>query len=214
MRTMKPLDYLTLHYNLDLTQKSPIEIPNVGRDDLAKWLGFWGFNRGAEIGTAAGEYAVKLCENNPSLALTCVDPWTVYEGYRDYSSQAKMSEMYEQAKQRLKPYNVGFIRNYSREAWLHFPDEYLDFVYIDANHELPWVINDIIDWGKKVRHGGVIAGHDYYRSKLKDSRNHTVEAVNAYTSAYRIRPWFLLGSKAKAPGTVRDDSRSWFWIKE
>jgi hypothetical protein len=41
-----------------------------------------------------------------------------------------------------------------------------------------------------------------------------VEVVTAYTQAYAINPWFILGSKDVVPGEKRDSSRSYFWVKE
>ena len=86
-------------------------------------------------------------------------------------------------------------------------------VYIDGNHTLPYVINDLIEWSKKVRVGGIVSGHDYRKSKRIITQNHVVYAVHCYTESYRINPWFLLGRKAQMEGEVRDDNRSWMWVK-
>lgn len=42
-----------------------------------------------------------------------------------------------------------------------FPDEYFDFVYIDGDHSYKGAKSDLINYFRKVRSGGVIAGHDY-----------------------------------------------------
>ncbi len=42
-----------------------------------------------------------------------------------------------------------------------FEDGYLDFIFIDANHEYEYVRKDILAWLPKVRRGGILAGHDY-----------------------------------------------------
>jgi disulfide oxidoreductase YuzD len=42
-----------------------------------------------------------------------------------------------------------------------FPDNYFDFVYIDANHTWQGITNDIHDWWPKVKLGGYLCGHDY-----------------------------------------------------
>lgn len=210
---MKTLDYITQRYNLTIPVKSPLDIPGIGRNDLALLFTELGFKRGVELGTERGVYAEILCQANPGLKLACVDSWTAYRGYRDHVSQDKLDGFYFDTQDKLSRYNVEMVRMFSRDALHLFEDKSLDFVYIDANHELPFVIFDIIEWSKKVRPGGIVSGHDYYRSKRVDSKNHVVEAVHAYTSAYRIHPWFILGSKDKAPGMTRDDSRSWMWVK-
>jgi len=42
-----------------------------------------------------------------------------------------------------------------------FPDEYFDFVYIDGDHSYKGAKSDLINYFRKLRSGGVIAGHDY-----------------------------------------------------
>lgn len=37
----------------------------------------------------------------------------------------------------------------------------VDVIYIDANHSYENVLSDIGNWSKKVKRGGIIAGHDY-----------------------------------------------------
>ncbi len=211
---MDSLAYIVEKYKLDLQHPSPIEIPNVGRNTLAALFGELGFKVGAEVGTEKGIYADILCSSNVGVKLYCVDAWECYVGYRDYLDPKVLADAYETAKKRLKPYNVELIREYSMDAVKHFPDGSLDFVYIDANHEFPWVVQDVFYWSKKIRRGGIVSGHDYYRSIAKSSRCHVVAAIDGFTTAYKVYPWFLLGTKAKVPGQIRDNSRSWFWVKE
>jgi hypothetical protein len=197
----------------------PTEIPNVGRVEgypsLAGLFRELGFKTGAEIGTERGIYARELCEQNPGVHLYCVDMWKVYPFYRDYSNnQGKLDRYHEEWTQRMKPYNATAINKSSMEAVKDFADGSLDFVYIDANHELPFVVQDIFYWSRKVRAGGIISGHDYYETKSVKSRCHVVPAVTAYTRAFWIRPWFVLGTKAINPGEVRERSRSWMWVKD
>lgn len=210
---MNTLDWICNTYGLSSEQRNPIEIPNLSRDDLGGWFQTLGFTHGVEIGTEQGVFAEILCRAHPDLHLTCVDAWQAYQGYRDHVSQEKLEGFYTATQTRLKPYHVNFIRAFSLDAVKQFPDRSLDFVYIDANHELPFVMNDIIQWSKKVRKGGIVAGHDYYKSTRFETKNHTVYAVDAYTQAYRIAPWFLLGRKEKRAGEKRDKSRSWLWVQ-
>lgn len=197
----------------ETTDKSPIEIPNVGRRDLAAWFGELGYVKGAEIGTAGGKYAEIICQASPSVTLFCVDPYAIYNGYRDYTRTDEMSTMRQEAHERLKSYKVEFVERFSMDALKLFDDESLDFVYIDANHEWPFVTQDIYYWSRKVKPGGIVAGHDYYRSSRRDSKCHVKGAVNGYTFSFRIEPWFLLGRDERRPDEVRDTSRSWMWVK-
>jgi len=210
---MDALTYIVDKYKLNANQGMPVEIPNVGRRDLAGWFGELGFTKGAEIGTAGGKFAEIICSSSPSVHLYCVDAYAIYNGYRDYTRTEQMTKMHTESHERLKKYNVEFVEQFSMDALNHFEDNSLDFVYIDANHEWPFVTQDIYYWSKKVRPGGIVAGHDYYRSNRKDSKCHVRGAVNGYTYAFRVDPWFILGRDEKRAGEIRDNSRSWMWIK-
>lgn len=211
--TMNTLEIIAGKYNLDLTQRSPIEIPNVGRNGLAVLFNELDFKVGVEVGTEQGLYAEVLCKSNPDALLYCIDPWKHYTGYRDHVNQEKLDNFYEITKERVAKYNCRLMREFSLDAVTTFGSGSIDFVYIDGNHELPFVMNDLIEWSKCVKIGGIVAGHDYRENKSLDTHNHVIHAVNAYTGAYRISPWFLLGTKAIVPGQARDRPRSWMWVK-
>jgi hypothetical protein len=192
----------------------PDIIAGVGRENLALWFKEWGFTKGVEVGTFMGRYAEVLCESNPYLHLTCVDPWVAYSGYKDYSTQRALTKGYDVAKEKLSKYNCTLVREFSLEAAKQFPDGFFDFVYIDANHELPWVIQDLYAWIPKVKKGGVISGHDYLFCDLAPVLQ-VVPAVKAYVQANRIGKWYVLGRERKAtnnPRKLPKYARTWMWI--
>lgn len=213
MDALTTLNHICWKYPINLSQHMPIEIPNTGRVTLASLFAELGYTVGAEIGVAEGRYSEVIFKANPGVKLYCIDAWKVYSGYRDYTDQSKLGPMFNTTKERLKGYDVTYIPLFSMDALTHFEDNSLDFVYIDANHEWPYVTQDIYYWSKKIRPGGIIAGHDYYRSTRKDSKCHVKHAVQGYAAAFLIKPWFILGRDAKIPGEIRDNSRSWFWVK-
>ncbi len=203
---MNTLDYIIKKYNIDPSGEVPIEIPNVGRDDLAKLIHELDFRAGVEVGVAEGNYSKKLCEANPQMKIYGVDPW---EAYINYSPQY-IKLLYERAKERLAPFpNYKIMKESSMNAVKKFKDNSLDFVYIDANHKDPYITEDINEWSKKIKSGGIISGHDYFNRRSFD----VIEATQKYTKDNNIKPWFVLGLPAKVPGLVRDASRSWFWVK-
>jgi hypothetical protein len=59
------------------------------------------------------------------------------------------------------------IRLPSVEAAKLFPDEFFDFVYIDADHNYEPVMQDIESWYPLVKKGGIIGGHDFGRWGVK-----------------------------------------------
>ncbi len=170
----------------------PIEVPSFHRNDLAKLFSELNFMHGAEIGVAEGNYSEVLLKANPDLHLLLVDPWHHYSG----NPQGKTKEKNEYAKnetiRKTAPYrNVKLDPRLSMEAVRDVPDLSLDFVYIDGHHGFDYVLPDIIEWSKKVRVGGIIALDDYYYLDRKRWGAGVVEAVQAYTSAHDISPWFI-----------------------
>jgi len=174
------------------------------RRHLAKLFAELGYKRGAEIGVDAGRYSQILCQEIPDLELWCVDPWIPLTDYSDPvtgekwgpQTESRTLRNMERTKKRLKDRNVHIIRGTSMDVVRDF-DVDLDFVYIDANHNFNYVMEDLINWGKKVRKGGIIAGHDY-----QERFPGLMIAVNAYTD-FHVSEWFL----------NTDKSSSYFWAK-
>jgi hypothetical protein len=148
------------------------------------------------------------------LHLHSVDPWKTYSDYREHVTQVKLDRIRADCKRRLSVLNCDIIRGFSMDAVKLFEPSSLDFVYIDGNHDLLHAVQDIHEWSKKVRPGGIVSGHDYKKTKAPVTMLHVVQAVQAYTDAYKIRPWFVLGRRERRPGETRDNSRSWMWVKQ
>lgn len=214
MSTMSTLETILNKYNLHLESKI-IEIPGTNRETFASLLAELGMNVGAEIGVETGIYSEILCKANPKLDLYSIDAWTAYEGYRDHVSQEKVDDLQRKATERLKPYRATIIKGFSVDVAKDFRDESLDFVYIDGNHEFQQTVNDIAEWQKKVRVGGIVAGHDYVLRNDPGYLMHVPMAVEGYCNSYDIKPLFILGAKGdqKPPEGIRDNTRSWFYVK-
>jgi hypothetical protein len=199
-----------------LTKKGrPFEIPDCSRDDLPSFLKKTGRTIGAEIGVYKGEFSLKLASEG--LTLFAIDPWRIYKDYTNPRGQERLDFQYEHTKRVLAPYkNAKIIRKTSMEAVEGFADESLDFVYIDANHEFRYVAEDLAEWTKKVKKGGIVAGHDYFYTKkgTNDVHWHVAYVLKAYIGAYGIDSWYLLGSKEEKPGEKRDKWRSFMFVKQ
>jgi 2-polyprenyl-3-methyl-5-hydroxy-6-metoxy-1,4-benzoquinol methylase len=206
------LDYILSRFCLDFNQRSPIEIPNVGRNTLAELFFELDYRVIVEIGVEQGLYTEVLCKANPQAKIYAIDAWTAYKGYREYVTQSKIDTFYAKAKQRTAPYNCELRKAYSMDAVKEFEDESIDAVFIDGNHQFEFVAQDIGYWARKVRKGGIISGHDYI-AKKNPTATHVIQAVKAYTDSYNIKPWFLLGRQEKREGEIRDKSRTWMWVK-
>lgn len=183
-------------------QKLPIELPN-SRDELGSFFKELGFTKGVEVGVEAGVFSEILCKGNPDMKLYGVDAWTAYTGYRDHVTHEKLNALYKLTRDRMHGYDYEAIKGFSQDVVKTFADESLDFVYIDANHDFVNVTLDIAEWSKKVRKGGIIAGHDYRRT-TGGAVNHTKDVVQAWTYSHSIKPWYVLRG---------DRAATWLWVK-
>jgi len=193
---------------------SPIEIPGASRADLPKLFRTLELHRGAEIGVWTGDYSREFLETDPALQLLCVDPWQIYRDYRDNNQQHRIDEKYRLACAALAPYGdrVTVIRKFSQDAAQDVPERSLDWVYIDGNHALEFVTMDLALWGRRVRTGGIVSGHDYYHFP-RPAWCHVVEAVHAYTTAMRIPQWYVLGTRHEARRSLLQHRyRSFCWV--
>jgi hypothetical protein len=185
----------------------PSELPirlSVGRSALADVFAEAGFTKGAEIGVWEGDFAEKLFLANPRQHLICVDPWRPQKGYLEVKNDvARLEAAFATAQQRLQKFDCTFMRMTSLDAAAQVPDGSLDFAYIDGNHLMKHVLADLAAWTPKVRAGGIIAGHDYKLSPKKPFIQ-VKQAVDEYTTAHTINPWFVLAG---------DKSPSYFWVK-
>lgn len=192
----------------------PFEIPDASRDELPQFFVEMGFKTGAEVGVYKGEFSEKLCK--AGLKLYAIDPWRVYKDFDHPRGQTRLDFQYEHTKRVLAPYpNCTIVRKTSMEAVEDFADNSLDFVYIDANHEFRYIAEDLVEWTKKVRPGGIVSGHDYFFVKTGTGAQiwHVGHVLRAYVAAYGIENWFLIGSKDYKDGEKRDRWRSWMFVK-
>jgi hypothetical protein len=195
-------------------KRGPVEYahrvrPGFTRADLARLFAERGYTRGAEIGVADGRNSLTLCQHIPGLQLLCVDPWQAYPGNPRGGPQPQHNGNFDLAQERLRDFSLEFWRLYSVDAARDYracdgvtgqPSRPpLDFVYIDGNHSFDYVIEDLIEWSKNVRSGGIVSGHDFYEFKWAG----VVEAVVAYTGAHGITDWWLCDEREP----------SFWWVK-
>ncbi len=199
---MNTLDLIVKRFDIDLNSKQfPFKIK------LSRWKGIpklfrdLGFKKGVEVGVYKGKFTKALCSWNLGLELVGVDPWIGYENYADYDTD-ELTKAYGEAIARNEKMNVKFMKTDSMTAVKEFEDESLDFVFIDANHDYEHVLEDITEWSKKVRKGGIVSGHDYIKTDKFDFG--VIEAVNEWCRTNNIKKLFVW----------RDQCPSWMLVKE
>lgn len=202
---MDTLKYIVDKYNIDLSRPSPFWITFNRIKDLPVLFSELNFKSGAEIGTLEGVFSEILCRELPKTKIYSVDPWKYYPVRHNFRKSWIYEPMYQRVKAKLSAYpNSKIIRKTSMEAVTAFPDESLDFVFIDADHRFEYVTNDIAEWSKKVKKGGIISGHDFEIVDRKTDYVHIRHVVYAWTKAHSTHPWFILDDPLE---------RGWMWVK-
>lgn len=162
------------------------------RSDIPSLLGNLKLTgQGAEIGVLRGGFSVALLCGWGCRTLYSIDPWKhVDSGYTDINnlSNGAYEQCYKTACKALAPFGdrSKILRMASKDAAELFVDGQLEFVYIDANHSYEACLEDIGLWFPKVKHGGVIAGHDYLNGTLKCGEFGVKRAVDEYFSGKHV----------------------------
>lgn len=112
----------------------------------------------AEVGVREGYFSKFILDNTSVDKLYAIDPW---------ENNAELSDcetVFQTCKQLLDPFGdrAEMVKGYSPSASEMFEDGSLDFVYIDGLHDYESVKADIAGFYRKVKVGGIIAGHDYH----------------------------------------------------
>ena len=204
---MNTLEYILNKYKVE--GKGLIKLHCTRWGTLPKLFKDLGFTVGAEIGVAKGRFAKLLCEGNPNLRLYGIDVWKVYDGYQDTdgTEQKIMDDIYRDARARLAPFKVEIVNEWSMDAVKRFEDESLDFVYIDCNHAYEYAKEDIREWSKKVRKGGIVSGHDYINGHAGIAFG-VIQAVNEWVEENNIPYLFILNKDANI-----NQMPSWMYVK-
>ncbi len=214
------IEYIGKKFEVDLSV-SPVRVTKINRTLLAQTFYELGFKTGAEIGVAEGHYSKVLFESIPNLKLYAVDAYKTYEGYAELQNP---DDVFIESQKLLSTYDCEFVRKFSMEAVADFANNSLDFVFIDGGHDFKNVAQDICEWSKKVRPGGIVFGHDYKFHKAflqrrpgqEPKMRYAVEVklvVDAYRDARGISPWFELYSEIKDP-TFGRDNPCWMFVRQ
>lgn len=165
-----------------------------------------------EIGVFLGRSLACMGTLRPDIELWAIDPWLDgtsqgYDGPGEYAGlvagrgglwSAFLSLMKENAPDVLQ--RTHLVRAKTREARI---PEAADLVFIDGAHDYESVRYDIEAADRKVRPGGILAGHDYGPNDVK-------RAVDRYFEGLTVNMGPDLSPDAKLPPGGK--STVW-WVK-
>lgn len=135
------------------------------REDLLKVLPKGG--HAAEIGVWEGEYSHRILDVCKPEKLHLIDPWQFMPEFRNtcfgrLKNEHLMDEKFAAIVETFgHDPRIVIHRATSEAALSRLPDHSLDWVYVDGNHNEPYVSNDIALCLQKVKACGVIAGDDF-----------------------------------------------------
>lgn len=218
---MNAVNYIKNKFNLKDDHVNPHVLKGTGalyREALYKLYAELGYKVGCEIGVEKGKNAQTMFEIIPNLKLYGVDSYKQHPhaSYAYHASLRNWDEQYlqnvkQQCLNRMKGRNFILLEGFSEDVVHQIEDNSLDFVYIDADHSYDFVMQDIILWGRKIRKGGIMSGHDYFDdSKTSLRRAKVTQAVNDYTRVHNIEFYITDEDHSAEKG---DHYPSWLWVK-
>jgi len=149
---------------------------------------------GCEIGVGSGDFSLTLYRETQPSHLFLIDRWlampgldpSVY-GWHCKHTQKDYDNFLQETKNKFQNHNnVTIIRNSSQEALKDFPDEYFDYLYLDASHDYESVKNDLELVRQKIKKDGFICGHDYNKNTNINFTGEygVIEAVDEFVKNY------------------------------
>ena len=195
---MNTLDFILNKYKVK--NESKIELYCSREGTFPKLFKQLGFKVGVEVGVGNGDFSYTICKLCPNIKLYSVDAWTVFPDGGGWK-QWRFDRLYKRVVSRLSHFsNNRIVRGWSMDMVKQFKDGSLDFVYIDAAHDYKNVYQDIKEWSKKVRKGGLICGDDYIFPEdlpkdniaYNNQKYGVKKAINAWVKKNKIKPLFVL----------------------
>lgn len=184
---MRSDDRIAVIERLTRLASRPITERLFSRDDLGDFLNRHNLlGEGVEVGVADGTFSERIMSQWEGRQLHLVDLWESDPRNRDRSQvdTALHQSDRQAAERRLSQFGnrIHFHQTDSLVAAQEFADNSLDFVYLDADHSVAAVQEDIAAWYPKVRHGGLLAGHDFLDGTTNECEFGVKTAVERWES--------------------------------
>lgn len=162
----------------------------------------------AEIGVCHGDNAKNIHKICKPKELVLVDSWSnATTGIGRI--RARPDEVWENMLKSLQDHfssddSVKIHRGLSLEVCKNFPNDYFDWVYIDASHLYDECYLDLVNWFPKIKVGGFLCGHDYTDNENTRRKNFGVKkAVDQFVEENGLVIDFISGNKAATDYAIR-----------
>jgi hypothetical protein len=142
----------------------------------------------AEIGVHEGLFSRIILQIVQPRMLHLIDPWTfqpdplfastLYGGQRG-RNQDNMDGKYRRVVEKFSARrNVTIHRSRSLDCLNRFPDNCLDWIYLDGDHRYECVMEELRQFHCKIKPGGFVAGDDYARPDVNWTKDGVTRAVD------------------------------------
>ena len=134
----------------------------------------------AEIGVAQGDFSELILKITEPDSLHLIDVWNS----RIYSADL-LKKVASRFKEAIDDGRVLIHRKLSTVATEDFEDNYFDWIYIDTTHSYDMTREELGKYASKVKHDGIIAGHDYTMGNWDSLKRYgVIEAVHEFCVKY------------------------------
>lgn len=120
-----------------------------------------------EIGVRHGTFSDRILKILKPKHLYLIDPYLVYTEYSQYQNQTFQNGRHKyiqnKYKKQIENNQITIIRNFSENVYYKFNNNFINFLYIDGNHDYNYVKNDLNLYYSKIAKNGYISGDDYER---------------------------------------------------
>lgn len=138
------------------------------RQDLTNLFTQLNYKLGVELGSYKGDFASHIL-NNWNGNLVCIDLFDREDNFdlnkvngfyaNDVQKNTVLNNFNHSTRNNRN--NLLTIQSDTVNAAKFFPDNYFDFIYIDADHRYESVIKEMHAWYPKLKSNGLFSGHDY-----------------------------------------------------
>jgi len=154
---------------------------------------------GLELGVAEGYFSDILLSVGSFSRLYSIDAWADHHDTNEYLRCVAL----------LSKFGCRSVvmRMFFDDALRHFPNEFFDFVYVDAYAHTGQQDGALLtNWYPKLKKGGIFSGHDYD----KESWPETVMAVDEFSSSISKE---VIVVPPVETHNLHDMYPSWYFVK-
>jgi predicted O-methyltransferase YrrM len=139
-----------------------------------------------EVGVADGHSAIFLAETLQSMGKKFQ---LVMVENMDYGKEEQQNTLLVNIIKSGLADHIRLISLDSLIASCKFPDQWADFVFIDASHKYEQTKADIRLWFRKVRAGGILAGHDYHMDEVNQAVKEVIPDAEVFETSNGLGVW-------------------------